>query len=57
MNRYLRIKDHVWAEVYALTYARLIVTLDGETAAHGANAAANSAVERMLIDHSLHDPE
>ena len=57
MDRYLHIKDHVWADVYALTYARLIMTLDGEQAAHGANATANSAVERMLIDHSLHDPE
>jgi len=47
MSRYQAIEDHVWAEVYALTFARLLPDAGGENAAAAADKAADDAVDRM----------
>lgn len=47
MNRYQTVEDRVWAEVYALTFARLLPDTGGENAAAAADKAADDAVDRM----------
>lgn len=47
MSRYQAVEDHVWAEVYAQTFARLLPDMGGEEAAFAAAQEADDAVYRM----------
>jgi len=47
VSRYQAVEDHVWAEVYAQTFARLLPDMGGEEAAFAAAQEADDAVYRM----------